>query len=265
MRTVVVHRCADRNIGDRSSSPALYFDLGEVETVDVTRVDWDCAESVDVDLLVIGGGGLMYELWMERIAELVHAMRAPIAVWGAGLNHGNPRVWNYSAHGYLWWASLLGMRDDDAPTLDYPFATWVPCASCMSSTFDDPEDATTDVVIYDNCHKPVPINASSAPRASNVDFGTIEDATKFLTQGRTIVTSSYHGAYWGTLLGRRVVVFPWVPKLTRFRHQPGVLRSRVGLRHVIADGVAHPEALAECRAANIDFYERVKRLTGGPR
>ena len=38
MRTIVVHRCADRNVGDKASNPALYFDLGEVEAVDVGRV-----------------------------------------------------------------------------------------------------------------------------------------------------------------------------------------------------------------------------------
>jgi len=74
-----------------------------------------------------------------------------------------------------------------------------------------------------------------------------------------VVTNSYHGAYWATLLGRRVVAIPNMSKMYRFKHAPVIGRAQ-DWRKLAALAVAYPEALAECRAANLAFFADVAAL-----
>ena len=45
------------------------------------------------------------------------------------------------------------------------------------------------------------------------EFNLDENKTiEFIGSGDVVVTNSYHGAYWATLLGKVVVAFPWASK-----------------------------------------------------
>jgi hypothetical protein len=254
----VVHRVCTPNTGDRSANPADYFDLGETEVVDVSRGDLDAVADCDADLVVLGGGGLFYPDWTAKVYRLIKRCRAPVVVWGAGLNYGRACDRHFS--GALLWTALRGLRENDAPS----WADWVPCVSCMSRTFEAAPKSTVPFVIYDHVLKPVPVDAD-APRANNEQFATMQEAVDFLAQGETVLTATYHGAYWATLLGRRVAVWPWVPKMLYFRHQPCIMqRSKRSMQHALRNAVAYPRALEECRAVNEAFYRDVVDLTGGP-
>jgi hypothetical protein len=254
MRTIVIHHYQTPNTGDRASSPADYFDLGEVETVDARHDDLSWVGSCDVDLIVIGGGSLFGT--GQRVEHLLGNCRAPVAIWGAGLDSCRGALRDFPDS--LRWAALRGMRDIDAPD----WSDWVPCVSCMSPCFDDAPKATRDLVVYDHTSKPVPVNVD-APRAHHEEFRTMQEAVDFLAQGEVVITSTYHGAYWGMLLGRRVAVWPWATKLLHFRHQPHVLGMGDALESALAWAVACPGTLAECREVNEEMYARVRKLTGG--
>jgi hypothetical protein len=97
------------------------------------------------------------------------------------------------------------------------------------------------------------------PRATNRDFD-FSKTLEFLASGRTVITTSYHGAYWATLLGRRcVVVNPWSSKFYTYRHAPE-LASEESWRDAAGRSTVYPSALDECREANLNFFEDVKQL-----
>jgi exopolysaccharide biosynthesis predicted pyruvyltransferase EpsI len=126
----------------------------------------------------------------------------------------------------------------------------------MSPLFDTYRDVTPKypMVIYH--HNVCPFTHNDVPVKNNCD--TMDDTIRFLASGDTVVTNTYHGMYWATLLGRKVVVVK--PFSTRFlfhkyRHVHTILKtldlmSKVSLRY--------PEALQECREANMRFAEKVK-------
>ena len=71
---------------------------------------------------------------------------------------------------------------------------------------------------------------------SNVGETPFEEVAGFLASGRVVVTNSYHGAYWTTLLGRPTLLWePWCSKflLLRYPHPwvgPGDWERAAGAR-----------------------------------
>jgi hypothetical protein len=105
------------------------------------------------------------------------------------------------------------------------------------------------------------LNIDGLPRESN-DSGDLDGALAFLASGETIITSTYHGAYWGLMLGRRVIVVPWATKFLGFRHPVTLCHELVDLQGCLKRVQAFPEALDECRAANVAHAERVADYLG---
>jgi exopolysaccharide biosynthesis predicted pyruvyltransferase EpsI len=81
----------------------------------------------------------------------------------------------------------------------------VPCPSCMSDLFDRQYETRHERCWYENVDiLPLPGEPGS-PKKSNTCI-SMEDAISFLASAETVITSSYHGAYWASLLGREVVL-----------------------------------------------------------
>ena len=118
---------------------------------------------------------------------------------------------------YLDGVDLVGIRDYDVGL------PWVPCASCMHPEFDRPRSPKHEVVVFS--HKKFRLNIKGLPTFTNkeVDFRAVLD---FLGSGETILTSSFHGAYWGTLLGRKVLAFPFSSKFFWLKAPSGDLSCR---------------------------------------
>ena len=79
-----------------------------------------------------------------------------------------------------------------------------------------------------------------------------------------MITNSYHGLFWATLLGKKVIClinggkfaqFKWTPVYVK----PGELRNALARTDEIPK---YPDALAECRALNMAFYHKVLTLLG---
>jgi hypothetical protein len=203
---VVSHYCHTENIGDRVSAPHLYFDLG---TVEVIHYD---ARVPPCDFVIFGGGALGNGLGGS--ASVVQA-RSVIA-WGVGMSRGG-RTEPGPAPGNL---TLYGSRE-----WRQPGSIWVPCASCMSPLFDRDYRIEHDAVVYLNedegASARYPIEPHGAPVLGN--HAAFEDAVRFLGSGETVVTNSYHGAYWAQLLCRRVIVSqPYSSKFYGFRTMPAL-------------------------------------------
>jgi hypothetical protein len=249
-----VNQMRTENTGDLNASPALWFNLGASSFSRLTSPR--PLMTVMNEVVVIGGGGLLYYPHVEKILE--RDCRKTV-IWAVGVNRhiGLKDSFEDRPPEIFKKASLCGIRD---------FITgwrWVPCPSCMSPLFDvyGRTEPKHEVVIYS--HMDHPISSTEFPSMINRG-GSMEDAIRFLASGDVVVTNSYHGVYWATLLGRRVICYePFSTRFWYFRHPPHLYCDRNDWRRGwrMAKGAGRwSGALEECRKANREFYADVLDL-----
>lgn len=205
--------------------------------------------------LVFGGGGLFHSGslskmdWMTRLLKRLNPNHKFIC-WGGGLNFHDQTAFVYPDFLREW--DLVGMREWGNPY------EYVPCPSCMNSAFERPwgSDCHSQVVVFEHHAAPIPLTQfpklNSAKRKD--EFLAV---LMFLASGNTVITNSYHGAYWALLLGRRVVIYK--PFSNRFYG----LKPRVGFadesnwKQRVEESEPAPGYLAECREINFRFANKV--------
>lgn len=231
MKLVACHIAGSRNVGDAVCSPAYYFQFGfPVEIVKFGDAIPHCAA------VIFGGGAIG-----NNIGKVPAPARIKIA-WGLGeTRHGKSNA-EPAPEGF----DLYGSRD-----YGQPGAEWVPCASCMSPLFDDLREPQHEAVFYFNRRRTKPAVVGIPAKDNEVGF---REAVEFLASGSVVVTNSYHGAYWSTLLGRGVIVVDaYSSKFRQFRHSPSYADDWRSVENV----ARYPAALTEARAANRAFFQRV--------
>lgn len=245
MKVTNVYTINPSNIGDMTSTPMLYFsfpfDLEPAHILDHPKGE--------VGNVLFGGGGLLH--CREEMTRYITAARGKLITWGIGHNtHGGSQLdWPPLMDRF----ALHGVRDWGTP---YP---WVPCVSCMHPAFDQPHRISREVVVYEHQHHPTRVEGFQT--LTNIQ-ATMADVVGFLGSAETIITSSYHGAYWGVLLGRRVlVVNPFSTKFRHFKHQPEITTPARWQRDR-KEAPVFPNALEECREANRRHYQRVLEVFG---
>jgi hypothetical protein len=134
----------------------------------------------------------------------------------------------------------------------------------MHPIFDSTLEPTHEIVLY--AHSGTLQNPDFAARLpENIPLlgnnASLEEAITFLASGDLILTDSYHGMYWGTLLGRRVIAFPSSSKFYDVKHPVPLCDPRDWQRFERLT-TRYPFALDECRAANISFSQKVAQLIG---
>lgn len=233
-----VHVTDNTNVGDLFSSPLKYFKFPNTTTttIDIRHLDQELATIAqqlqdgtlgDYDRLyfIVGGGGLLFPRFVNNFVALQqfkaqYQDQIPIQLitWGIGqqIYRTDPdRQGYYQDFDYLKYLQqfdLIGIRDFEHPNPNY---YWVPCASCMSDQFDKPRSIQHEFVVFS--HKKFQIKFDNFPRMTNGTHN-LSQVLDFLGSGETILTSSYHGAYWGTLLGRKVLAFPFSSKFYTLKH-----------------------------------------------
>jgi hypothetical protein len=235
-RHTAVYRVDYSNIGDAVCAPWKWFSLTPSKIVDITPI-----QQRPEGTIIVGGGGLLY--YREQIKRVVGDGKGVI-VWGLGMNSEKRQAdllpqWLSSC-------DLVGVRDW------VPGWRWVPCPSCMSPLFDEKWKIEHDIVVYEHKHRRISIDL---PKMSN-DIRSMREAISFLGSGDTVITNSYHGAYWASLLGRKAVLWmPWSSKFsyTKYKYpiceevSPSALKSAFQI----------PGFLEESREANKAFYRDV--------
>ena len=216
------------------------------------------------DLIVVGGGGLLQNDFFSAGFERIFTEKkksASTILWGAGHNEWRLNDWRHLACGHDFTKmpfDLIGVRDYDE---GYEY---VPCVSCMSPLFDINRGNTVcrDVGLY--VHEGTMQNETFRSRlpagiqilSNNASF---EDAVKYLSECDVVLTDSFHGAYWATLLGRRVIAFPSSSKFYSLRHPVPLCSPQHWTRYVKMASV-YDGALEECRSINNQFASKVRDL-----
>ncbi|TAM46281.1 MAG: glycosyltransferase [Gammaproteobacteria bacterium] len=248
-----VFRADATNAGDWWSLPAHYLPFankGHLLDIAALRSDTPMHRN-----LVVGGGGLVSPHF-PQLEQLMRRVDIRLIGWGLGHNmnvdveagYVEPEELRYPR--YMERFDLLGVRDWGAPY------RWVPCASCLHPAFSRDYPIRHEIVVYE--HKRIPTGIDGFPKMTN-DTGDIVAALEFLGSGRLVLTNSYHGAYWATLLGRQVIAFPFSSKFYGLKHRIPLCRAAEWEKHVAGCKV-YPEALIEGRRANVDFLSDVERF-----
>lgn len=96
------------------------------------------------------------------------------------------------------------------------------------------------------------------------NYHDFPDVLAFLGSGKVVITNSYHGLYWATLLSKKVLCLDAGGKFAHFKWPPTHVKPEA-----VEEALAHansipeyPDALAECRSLNLAFYQKVLTILG---
>jgi len=251
-RVVSLYRSSCRNVGDWHSAPVRYFPLLNGRIINILSVKKSVI-LIDADVIV-GGGGMFTPKNNDRFKFIHLAPGRRLVGWGVGENRHFKKDWikgqPFKLPDWAYRCDLLGVRDWGTSM------RWVPCVSCLHPDFENPKPPIHDIVVYE--HMDHPIDIVGFPKRSNKGKD-IKTTLAFLASGRVVITSSYHGAFWATLLGRSVVAFPFSTKFYGMRHRP-VLSRPADWKKAVEMAVMYPQAFAECRKATLSFAMDVFKL-----
>jgi hypothetical protein len=236
------------NLGDWSATPLRYFPLHRCRAADIRSVS---EESVPKNVIV-GGGGLLAPVFKAGFEALMtnRSRIDKLVGWGLGSNVHYDKDEGFQGTvedllpSYLDRFDLLGIRDHGTRY------RWVPCVSCMHPEFSKTREITRPVVVYQHHYNPIGLEGLPGMTNAEMDMGKV---LGFLGSAEVVVTNTYHGVYWATLLGRRVVALPFSSRFHGFRHPPAMATAG-DWKKAAERTETYPAALGECRRANIAFY-----------
>jgi len=256
--TLFVHDCSGINPGDEASCPLPYFDFSVTNNIKIEskrlRRQEDMAKYLeDKDNIIFGGGGLIAGRVknMFSLVQKYKKKKHKIISWGIGYNERGENTVDYSnVKKYMKGFDIHGVRD-----FGHEF-NYVPCSSCMHNVFNQIKDPICDLVVYEHYGFPIPYS-DGYPIMQNTGT-SLEEIIKFLSSGETIVTSAFHGAYWGMLLNRKVIVIPCGSRFFGFKHDP-IFKTNNNWKKGISQSQNknYKDYLLECRNVNKEYYKKV--------
>jgi hypothetical protein len=198
-----------------------------------------------------------YQQLISTTLEKIKDVTAPRFIWGAGHNGAPETVfekirWPKSFSRF----NLVGIRDSHESSR-FP---WVPCASCMHPALRKKYPIKNDVVFFEHKKQMIKdFGADSVPRFIN-SGSNIEQTIELLGSANIILTNSYHGVYWGTLLKKKVMIVGghWSSKFKFFKHPPITLMKGESYRNYIDTATVYEDALDECIDTTESYWSRIK-------
>lgn len=238
------------NVGDFSCCPLDYFDFGK----DTKRVNVNfLSEKHNDDFVIIGGGGLIHTHTPKASLDYLNAkwaFGARRVLWGVGHNVHDGTEFNYPD--VLESFDLTGIRDNKSKY------EYVPCVSCMNPLFySDNYSINHKYVLFEHGGEVLPDFDSSIPKMKATECN-MEDAIFHLASGHVVITNSYHGAYWGLLLNKGVIVVN--PFSTRFLQLHDFIEFSDGTDVFEKKTKSDCSFLRKCQSQNILFHESVMEL-----
>jgi hypothetical protein len=249
-----IHRIDRKNVGDMAASPLDYFQFPKAKKVEIMSIN---KPDILQNHIIIGGGGLLARSFFEKQMDYITAnAKGKVISWGIGHNCYEGLGEKLSYPSYMDRFHLHGIRDYEEGY------NYVPCVSCMSPLFDKKYTVKHGIVVYEHPRRRIAID-EKFPRMDNT-VSSFKRVIEFLASAEIILTSTFHGAYWGLLLGKRVLAFPWSTKFYTLRYKP-VLCDEKDWKDYLGGNVnkqltSYPEALEDCRELNRRHYEKVCHL-----
>lgn len=243
----------DDNAGEMLLSPLDYFDF-PTEAVKLNiRSNYFDYKSLEGKFIIYGGGGLLhipsedYNNGIMEGVEIISDLSPWLVAWGVGHNIHDSRKIEYPKS-FVEKFRMIGVRDMRQSL------GWVPCVSCMSKLLHHD---------YEIKHKFVASGHGldayelGVPGIEHVGVPPSE-VISFIASGETLLTNSYHGAYWGALLNRKVIVFN--PMSSKFYGLPkSIALATPGTWRDARPG-KNRTLLNLCRGLNKAYHKRVLKL-----
>jgi hypothetical protein len=196
---------------------------------------------------------------VKEYLEKLESKKTPRIIWGAGHN-GDYHKKLKSTLEYPSWLrnfDLVGVRDY---AQEYE---WVPCASCMHPALRKNYAIKNDVIWFEHKKqliKSTEFGKDSIPRFVN-SGDNIDQTIELLGSANIIITNSYHGAYWGTVLKKKVIVVEaWSSKFNALKHAPHFLSKGDYWKDVVDSVPVYFSALNECINATENYWNRVREF-----
>jgi len=199
--------------------------------------------------IIFGGGMLVKRI---RMWDILPHIKGKKIGWGIGNSNKYHKRYDYSKESFVSGFDLLGVRDFGIGL------RYVPCPTCLLDVFDKEYEIKHDVVCYQNTLS-LPVDLG-IPTMGN-EGKSISEVIEFIASGETVISTSYHGAYWGQLLSRKVAVIPFNSKFFSYKHQPVVTDTKNWSKD-ISKCQRVDDFLEECRGLNLDFKAEVCDLMG---
>lgn len=200
----------------------------------------------------------LQELVRNYIIQLKQSTNAPRIAWGIGHNaDAGKRPKGIEYPDWLVCFDKLGIRDFNQ---QYPY---VPCASCMHPALRKKYPIKNEIIWFEHKKqllKSTDFGPYSIPRFVN-SGANIEQTIELLGSANVIITNSYHGAYWGMLLGKKVIVQDsWSTKFYYMRPSPAMAAKGTKLEDLIPTVKVHTTALDECINITEKYWSDVKGM-----
>jgi hypothetical protein len=205
----------------------------------------------------------IHSKFLEDMQELVSATlkkikerSGPRMIWGAGHNgEYNKKLKDLSYPEWLPLFDKIGVRDY---AQGYK---WQPCASCMHPALRKKYTIKNRVIWFEHKKQLIKdFGSESIPRFVN-SGNNIDQTIELLGTAETILTNSYHGAFWGVLLKKKVIVVnPWSSKFMFMKHRPHIIENTINWEDRIDEVPIYDSALDECIEVTEKFWEEVKQL-----
>ncbi len=276
---ISIYRKDPKNVGDWWSPPHRYFpEIKPEEEIDLISIKKSFQSE---NLVIVGGGGLGRTAFRPHLDNLRHSDKSyRLVAWGVGTDLDCSPEESKSMQGKI---SLLGnffegfdlvgtrVYDPLHPEL------WTPCASCMHPEIEywRSKKASHDILIYSHKRHPITLkntisfwkknrNIIQLPKGLSYSYAdnsgnNITEKLRSMADARIIITNSYHGVYWATLLERQVICIPFKSGLYSFKHSPKYIENEVTLDD-LHTAPKYASALEECKNANTSFLKQVLDL-----
>jgi hypothetical protein len=256
-----LHARNTSNIGDIVSTPYNYFTLtGESTVADF----WSSVNSgIDnFDNIIIGGGGfgkfVRDPMYFKRLRP-----KNNLIFWGGFTDAPTlPPIHS----DFIDACAIIGTRDFKPSSFDNKKIFFCPCPSAMNRVFDLPRKPPLHKFVFFLHYvknNPFPDLNQVYPVMDN--YRNFTEVINFINSGEVVVTNSYHGLYWSTLLGKKVIslenkgkfsLFKWLPTYASPDECMDILKNSNKLPK-------YPDSLSEARELNLLFYQKVLGLIGG--
>jgi len=254
-----IHCLNYTNVGDWCASPLDYFPDYFIKRYNVMYhhinfIQWN--EISPRDAVIIGGGGLFDnepEL-QEAINRILDICDCTIA-WGVGFHKRSGQEPPSPSLRFSRF-KLLTIRDHEYQTgFEY-----LPCVTCMLPQLRKKKETIRKLGIIN--HYDYAISGLNYDMISN--SASIDEMTDFIAESDSIMTTSFHGAYWSMLMEKKTIIaHVWANKFEHFERKPVFLRE--SSVNAIDEAISQCDAsqyigwLDECIELNMSFFERVKR------
>lgn len=250
-------RADSTNVGDWWCPPFKFFPFRPARAIDIVDENFIPDES---DILIMGGGGIGSEFFRPHLNRIKKLKYSRTILWGAGVDTTVDKQKiipdsSYDLYGdYFDFIDEVGIRVYS----EHERFKYVPCVSCMSNLFFKYRKKKPNKVLGFFNHKRVSINSSNHIDSSliaNNSGNNLEEKLNFLSDFEFIVTNTYHGVYWATLLERKVIVIPFKSGLFSFKYKPVYSFNGLIDKKIMDKCVIYENSLEESRALNLNFYK----------